>query len=187
MFRYSFLSIHPVWCFQIPGSVVLCLIQILQSLCNYYQIFPFAPFLTSPSGIPIMQILSIFCICSTVLGYWRAWSFFCLLFSFEISIEISSSLDSFCAKSSLLRSPSKAFSAFLLLVFLISAFFGSFLCLHCPSVLAYCLLYPSGDLSILIIVVLFCWSDNSYFPAISEFNYDSCSIFSSCICSLVSC
>ena len=111
--------------------------------------------------------------------------FFQLLFSFvSFSWHVLKFRGSFFSHISLQINPLKPIftSIIVFLISSISLWFLKFssLCLCYPSVIACHLLFPTRKLSIFIIVILSCQSDNSNMPAIYDSGFDICSVSLNC-------
>ena len=139
-----------------------------------------------------LRVWYTFCSGPTVLKYSVSFfflSFTSLLFCFESFYwRILKLRDSFLSCVQSTNRPIEGILDFCYNVFWPLAFiFNSFLefpslCLHCPSLLVGC---QFRTLSILTIVVLHFWLDNSNIPVISESGSDACFFSSYCVFSLI--
>ena len=166
-----FLFLSVVWVSWICGLVSDIYLRKF-SVITVSNISPFPFTLPSPSDIPIAYVLHIL---KLPHSSWIFCSIFLSLFSdyclvLEVSNEISSNTEILpsAVSSLLIISLSKAVFIFFIVFFISKTQFWVFFRIFISLLtLPTCMLSTSsvGSLSILIIVVLSCWSDNSHLPS----------------------
>lgn len=164
-------------CLTLSGGNSQSLLQIVLTFLLFFSFWhPHYPYVT-PFAV-ISQFLNI------LFGVFFN-LFFLLLFSFvSLSWHVLKFRGSFFNHISLQISPLKPIftSIIVFLISSISLWFLKFssLCLCYPSVIACCLLFPTKKLSIFIIVILNCQSDNSNMSAKSDSGFNICSVSLNC-------